>query len=78
YLVVVNGHIYPNSKGALAVRSTLYGYNSMIFRRSMSWNMGEAINNGYSTGVGIDKPDVGGNTYESGEIEPIAEDSDAD
>ncbi|GJF38338.1 hypothetical protein SA19056_05450 [Staphylococcus argenteus] len=36
YIVVVNGHIDPNSTGDLALRSTLYGYNSNIVWRSMS------------------------------------------
>ncbi|MEZ2057790.1 MSCRAMM family adhesin clumping factor ClfA, partial [Staphylococcus aureus] len=56
YIVVVNGHIDPNSKGDLALRSTLYGYNSNIIWRSMSWDNEVAFNNGSGSGDGIDKP----------------------
>ncbi|HDF5256796.1 TPA: fibrinogen-binding adhesin SdrG C-terminal domain-containing protein, partial [Staphylococcus aureus] len=78
YIVVVNGHIDPNSKGDLALRSTLYGYNSNIIWRSMSWDNEVAFNNGSGSGDGIDKPVVPEQPDEPGEIEPIPEDSDSD
>nr|1N67_A Chain A, Clumping Factor [Staphylococcus aureus] len=73
YIVVVNGHIDPNSKGDLALRSTLYGYNSNIIWRSMSWDNEVAFNNGSGSGDGIDKPVVPEQPDEPGEIEPIPE-----
>ncbi|HEA6065506.1 TPA: MSCRAMM family adhesin clumping factor ClfA, partial [Staphylococcus aureus] len=78
YIVVVNGHIDPNSKGDLALRSTLYGYDSRFVWRSMSWDNEVAFNNGSGSGDGIDKPVVPEQPDEPGEIEPIPEDSDSD
>ncbi|MGZ1676587.1 fibrinogen-binding adhesin SdrG C-terminal domain-containing protein, partial [Staphylococcus argenteus] len=78
YIVVVNGHIDPKSTGDLALRSTLYGYDSNFIWRSMSWDNEVAFNNGSGSGDGIDKPVVPEQPDEPGEIEPIPEDSDSD
>nr|AHA51119.1 ClfA/IsdB/HlgB fusion protein [synthetic construct] len=61
--------------GDLALRSTLYGYNSNIIWRSMSWDNEVAFNNGSGSGDGIDKPVVPEQPDEPGEIEPIPEEA---